>query len=83
LNNSGQVEFVVLPLAMLISQKENKNGKPVFGCYLQEKNWVFTMLQDKNYCVSRQFDATQSADLNQIIYTLRDLKRIILTELSV
>jgi hypothetical protein len=70
-------------LAMLISQNENANGKSIFGCFLQGKNWVFTTLHDKNYCVSRQYDATQTADLHQIIFILRDLKRIILTDLSV
>lgn len=69
-------------LAMLIAQNENTNEKPVYGCYLQGKNWVFTTLHDKNYCVSRQFDATQTDDLYQIIFILRELKHIILTELS-
>jgi hypothetical protein len=70
-------------LAMLISQHKNANGKPIYGCYIQGKNWVFTTLHDKNYCVSRQYDATQKADLYQIIFILRQLKHIILTELSV
>ena len=69
-------------LAMLIAKHENDNGKPVYGCYLQGKNWVFTTLHDNNYCVSRQFDATQIADLHKIIFMLKELKNIILTELS-
>ncbi len=68
-------------LAMLIAQEINANQKPVYGCYLQGKNWVFTTLHDKNYCVSRQFDATQTADLHQIVYILKELKQVILTEL--
>jgi hypothetical protein len=68
-------------LAMLMAQQENANQKPVYGCYLQGKNWVFTTLHDKNYCVSRQYDATQTADLHQIIFILRQLKHVILTEL--
>ncbi len=70
-------------LAMLISQHKNANGKPIYGCYIQGKFWVFTTLHDKNYCVSRAYDATQQADLYQIIFILRQLKHIILTELSV
>jgi hypothetical protein len=70
-------------LAMLISQHKNANGKPIYGCYIQGKFWVFTTLHDKNYCVSRSYDATQQADLYQIIFILRQLKHIILTELSV
>jgi hypothetical protein len=69
-------------LAMLIAQEKNANDKPVYGCYLQGKNWVFTTLHDKNYCVSRQFDATQTQDLHKIIFILRALKQTILTELS-
>ena len=69
-------------LAMLIAQQENNDEKPIFGCYLQGKNWVFTTLHGKNYCVTRQFDATQKDDLLQIIFILRELKKVILTELS-
>ncbi len=68
-------------LAMLMAQEINANRKPIYGCYLQGKNWVFTTLHDKNYCVSRQFDATQTTDLHQIIFILRKLKQVILTEL--
>jgi hypothetical protein len=69
-------------LAMLIAQKENNNQKPLYGCYLQGKFWVFSTLHGKNYCVTRAYDATQTEDLNQIIFMLRKLKQIILTELS-
>ena len=72
----------VFKLAMLIAQKENANNKPVYGCYLQGKSWVFTTLHDKSYCVSRSFDATQTPDLHRIIFILRALKQVILTELS-
>jgi hypothetical protein len=68
---------------MLIAQHKNANEKPIYGCYIQGKFWVFTTLHDKNYCVSRAYDATQQADLYQIIFILRQLKHIILTELSV
>jgi hypothetical protein len=70
-------------LAMLISQELNANGKPIFGCYLQGKFWVFTTLHDKNYCVSRAYDATQTADLHHIVFILRALKQLILTDLGV
>ena len=69
-------------LAMLIAQQENANDKPVYGCYLQGKFWVFTTLHGKNYCVSRAFDATQTPELHKIIYILKALKQVILTELS-
>jgi hypothetical protein len=69
-------------LAMLIARQENDSGKPIYGCYLQGKFWVFTTLHDKNYCVSRAYDATLTDDLERIIFMLRALKQVILTELS-
>jgi hypothetical protein len=68
-------------LAMLIAQQENANDKPIYGCYLQGKFWVFTTLHGSNYCVSRAYDATQKEDLNQIVCILKELKRVILTQL--
>jgi hypothetical protein len=64
--------------AMLLAQELNNDGKPLFGCWLQGKNWNFTTLKGKDYCVSRQFDATQLADLHQIVFILRKLKTLIL-----
>ena len=68
-------------LAMIAAQFRNANGKPVYGCWLQGRHWVFTTLHDKNYCVSKVFDATVKEELYQIIFILRNLKHIILTEL--
>ena len=68
-------------LAMIAAQFRNANKKPVYGCWLQGRNWVFTTLHDKNYCVSKIYDATISEELYQIIYILRGMKQIILTEL--
>jgi hypothetical protein len=68
-------------LAMLSAQHRNNNGKPIYGSWIQGKNWVFTTLHSKNYCISRQYDATIHSDLEQIIFILRNLKQIILKEL--
>jgi hypothetical protein len=68
-------------LAMLIAQNENAYIKPIFGCYLQVKNWVFTTIHGKNYWISRQFNAIQKEDLNKIVFILRSLKKLILGEL--
>jgi hypothetical protein len=64
--------------AMILSQELNKDNKPLYGCWLQGKNWNFTTLTDKNYCVSKQFDATEMEDLQQIVFILRKLKDLIL-----
>jgi hypothetical protein len=67
--------------AMLIAQQQNGADKPVYGCWIQGKNWVFTVLHGKNYCISRQFDATESLDLQLIVRIFIQLKFIILTKL--
>jgi hypothetical protein len=68
--------------AMLIAQQENDNQKPIYGCYLQGKNWTFTTLHDKNYCVSKQFDATNQDEIHKIIFILRQLKNLILQQID-
>lgn len=64
--------------AMILAQELNKDGKPMYGCWLQGKNWNFTTLIGRDYCVSKQFDATDMEDLHQIIFILRKLKDLIL-----
>jgi hypothetical protein len=68
--------------AMLLAQYANDNQKPVYGCYLQGKNWTFTTLQGLNYCVSQQLDASRKEDLFQIIYALKYLKILILNQIE-
>jgi hypothetical protein len=65
--------------AMILAQELNNDNKPLYGCWLQGKNWNFTTLIGKDYCISKQFDATDLEDLNQIVYILRQLKELILT----
>jgi hypothetical protein len=64
--------------AMILAQELNKDGKPLYGCWLQGKNWNFTTLIGRDYCVSKQFDATDIEDLHQIVFILRKLKDLIL-----
>ena len=69
-------------LAMIAAQHQNSNQKPIYGCWLQGKNWTFTTLHDKDYCVSPTYDASVTKELHQIIYILQHLKGIILKELN-
>jgi hypothetical protein len=64
--------------AMILAQELNQDGKPLYGCWLQGKNWNFTTLIGRDYCVSKQFDATEMEDLHQIVFILRKLKDLIL-----
>ena len=77
LNPSGDPMGQLLQ-AMLIGQVRNKDNKPIYGCWLQGKNWNFTVLHGLDYCVSPQFDATKQGELIQIVFILRRLKTLIL-----
>ena len=65
-------------IAMLLAQQANADNKPVYGCFVIENNWRFTSLNGLDYCVSRQFDATEKQALHQIVFILRKLKDLIL-----
>ena len=67
--------------AFLIAQEKNKNGKPLYGCYVIGRFWYFVTMEGKNYCVSNPYDCTDEADLNQIIAILRKFKVILETTL--
>ncbi len=63
--------------AMCVAQLENDHDAPVYGCYLQGKNWTFSTLHGKSYCVSAQLDATNPAHLQKITCALSNLKNLI------
>jgi hypothetical protein len=69
-------------MAMLIAQAENGNENPIYGCWIQGRNWIFTTLHQNNYCVSKQFDAIDKDDLFTIMSALRELKVIILKQIE-
>jgi hypothetical protein len=64
-----------LLIAMLAAQAKN-NGKnmPIYGMYNIGQNYFFIVLKDKEYAVSKQFDATDKDDLKQIINALQYVK---------
>lgn len=64
--------------AMILAQELNNDGKPLFGCWLQGKFWNFTTLTNRDYCVSKSYDASDMTDLQQIVFILRKLKDLIL-----
>lgn len=69
--------------AMLIAQNKNQLSNniahPIYGAYVVGKNWNFTVLDNNNYCRSRQFDTTERGVLIQIVSILRNLKTLIIT----
>ncbi len=70
-------------VAMLIAQELNKNGKPMYGCYVFGEDWHFMVLHGKTYAIAEKLTATKSADIQQILLVLRKFKHILLTELAV
>ena len=67
--------------AFLIAQKQNNNGKPMYGCEVVGRMWHFVILKDRTYCLSDTYDSTKREDLLQIIAILRKFKDILETEL--
>jgi hypothetical protein len=67
--------------AMLIAQELNNNTKPIYGCEVVGKAWVFVVLEGDKYCVSETYDCTQKTDLLQIVAVLRHFKHILDTQL--
>lgn len=68
--------------AMLIAQNINQEkgiNHPMYGAYIVGRNWNFTVLNHNEYCRSRQFDATDKTTLLQIVFILRKLKELILS----
>jgi hypothetical protein len=65
-------------IAMLLAQAQNDDGKPVYGAWLQGRIWNFTVLNAKEYCTGKAYDATDEAQLHQIVYILQGLKPLIL-----
>jgi hypothetical protein len=64
--------------AMLVAQHKNEDNKPVYGSFLIGSNWWFTTLIGQEYCLSREFNASNKADLKQIVFILRRLKELVL-----
>ena len=79
--NSADAEGQML-MAMLIAQVENENDKPIYGCWIQGRYWIFTTLHQNNYCISKSYDASQKEHLHTIMCALKELKVIILKQLA-
>lgn len=68
--------------AMLIAQAKNESKIPIYGCWIQGRYWIFSVLNNQDYCVSKSFDATEKEDLLSIIYALKELKTLVLNQLE-
>ena len=80
-NNADDPVAQVL-VAMLIAQEENKNDKPIYGCYVMGAAWYFMIMQGKNYVqMSVPLMATSATDIQKILLVLQKFKIILKTQL--
>ena len=47
-----------LLIAMVAAQKQNQDGKPLYGIYLNGRNWFIVVLEDNQYAVSNPYVVT-------------------------
>jgi hypothetical protein len=67
--------------AMLVGQSLNDDpSRPIYGCYVNGRDWYFMVLLGKEYSISQDFSATTN-DIFKIFATLKALKEIV-TELT-
>ncbi len=69
--------------AFLIAQKLNDDGKPLYGCEVNGATWIFLIMENASYCVSKAFDSRDKDDLLSIIAILRKFKYILDTVLLI
>ncbi len=62
---------------MLVAQEINEYKHPIYGCYIKGRDWIFMVLQGKNYCISEPYIATRD-DVFDIFRILRRLRQIII-----
>jgi len=65
-----------LLIAMLAAQVKNHDEFPIYGCYVNGRNWHFVVLEGKTYAVSNAYNATDN-DIFQIYSILMEVKRYI------
>jgi hypothetical protein len=54
-----------LLIAMVAAQAQNADNETLYGCYVSGRSWFFVILENKEYAVSRAYDATEKS-----IYTI-------------
>ena len=67
---------------MLIGQAKNNNDRFIYGCYVQGRNWYFSLLDGKKYVISKGFDSSEMEEVHQIIFILRKINTIIKERLN-
>jgi hypothetical protein len=64
-----------LLIAMLAAQAKNNGlNLPIYGLYTIGQNWYFVLLEGNQYTISKQFNASEPAELAQILNMLQFVK---------
>ena len=73
--NAGNDPLGQLLIAMVEAQIMNQPAQhPLYACYNIGRIWFFVVLADKEYSVSRAYDATQTDDLTDMVAILKKVK---------
>jgi len=64
--------------AMLVAQELTEHKFPIYGIYVVGKYWNFMVLQNKDYCISKTYNADDE-EIFDIFKMLKALKEIILS----
>lgn len=80
IENQGSPDAQVLA-AMLVAREKNDNTVPIYGLFVIGLIWNFMILDDNDYCISREYKATDE-ELFDIFKMLKSLKKIIKAELG-
>jgi len=78
-DNDGQPDAQALA-AMLVVQADENGQKPIYGLYIVGLIWNFIVLNGKEYCISKSYNA-EDEEIFEIFGMLKALKHIIKTEL--
>ena len=77
--NQGTPDGQVLA-AMLVAREENNNKKTIYGLYVVGLIWNFIVLEGNEYCISKNYDASDE-HIFDIFRMLKALKQIIIRDL--
>ena len=66
-------------IAMVAAQVINSNDKPIYGIYVNGRNWFLIVLNGKQYATSKAYDITSDEifDLFAILEHLRDILAVV------
>ncbi len=83
-DNEGNPDAQALA-AMLVAREQNKEHnkgieKPIYGLYIVGLIWNFIILNGNEYCISKNYDASQN-DIFDIFRIMKNIKVIIQTKL--